>query len=593
MKRRVYLYRLSILVLLALFVPSMVFFVLFWHSSSDEISKNNEAYYQKIVETFKNDFEASVAVLQENAIQLTADSMEHDSVFYQGAELFRKELYWYIDAIRDLEDYYLRSRYGALYGGLYYYDIDKIIAKNTFSTSGYLQNVLDADNAENTFFDEEIYTEGKWIYGTTCGDHNANGSLLMGYGTKMGKNRDQALVFYTLSSKNFEEVTSVIYVEKGIDFYILNQSTNEIYLALSDQAEPGADPISQEDGVYRVESSKYPLSFVAHIREDSLQNSVMKYYLNMRNLLLLAAICLLGICLLVIFLAYRPVNNLIGELDYNDGNEFEMIRNIINERGSKIYEHEMLIMDLLINHLIYGVPISEKRLTRLGVTEKTKYYCVLILDGYVLLASDTECVSDEVGKCHARIFATNWQGEQRSVLILFMEENNMDEILQVLNNWLATHVTAAYNLLRGNIVDRVDDIRSSFLSCEDEKGGLQITEKVSDISPQGEKQKRLKKDILAYLEQHYRDEDLSQTKVADEFHISNYTLSRIFKSQVGVGFAEYINGKRLDTAKELLLTTDHSVREIALMVGVANEKYFFKVFKTSTGMTPTEFRAQE
>jgi len=592
MKRRVYLYRLSILVLLALFVPSMVFFLLFWSSSSDELSKNSEAYYQKIVESFMTDFEATAAVLQEKAVELTADSMDHNSVFYQGAELFRREAYWYIDAIRDLDEYYLQNRYGALYGGLYYYDIDKIIARSTYSTEGYVRHVLDAENADTAFFDADNFSEGNWIYGTTHGN-SPNGSLLMGYGTKMGKYRDNVLVFYTLSSENFDEVTSVIYREKGIDFYILNRDTDEICLALNGQAEAGVDLTGREEGVYRIDSEKLPLSFIAHIREDSLQNSAMKYYTNMRNLLLVAAIFLLGICLLVIFLAYKPVNNLIAELDYNDGNEFEMIRNIINERGTKIYEHEMLIMDLLINHLIYGVPISEKRLTRLGVTEKMKHYCVLILDGYVLLASDTECVSDAVSKCHARIFATNWQGEQRSVLILFMEEDNMEEVLRVINNWLVTHVTAAYNLLRGNLVDRVDDIRSSFLSCEDEKGGLQIHEKASDISPQGEKQKRLKKEILAYLEQHYRDEDLSQTKVADAFHVSNYTLSRVFKNQVGVGFAEYVNGKRLETAKELLLTTDHSVKEIALMVGMTNEKYFFKVFKTSTGMTPTEFRAQE
>ena len=78
MKRRVYLYRLSILVLLALFVPSMVFFLLFWSSSSDELSKNSEAYYQKIVETFMTDFEATAAVLQEKAAELTADSMDHN-----------------------------------------------------------------------------------------------------------------------------------------------------------------------------------------------------------------------------------------------------------------------------------------------------------------------------------------------------------------------------------------------------------------------------------------------------------------------------------------------------------------------------------
>lgn len=547
-----------------------------------------------MLKTFMTDFESSADVLQEKAIQITADSMDHDSVFYQGADLFRQEAYWYIDAIRDLDEYYLQSRYGSLYGGLHYYDIDKIIAKNTYSSESYLRYMLETNKADTAFFDIENYAEGEWVFGTTYNSNPANGQMLMGYGTSMGKNRDRTLVFYTLNRTNLEDVTTVAYGENGIDFYILNQNTNEIYLGPEDHTGFNTYLVDGDtEGFYRVDSSKLPLSFVAHIREDSLQNSVMRYYTNMRNLLLITAVCLIGVCILVIFLAYRPVNQLTEDLDYSGGNEFEMIRNIINEHGTKIYEQEMLIMDMLINHLIYGVPISEKRLTRLGVTEKTQHYCVLILDGHVLLSTDMECLSDEVSKHRARIFATNWHGERRSILILFMEENNIEDILQDLNNWLSTHVVAAYTLLRGNIVDSVDDIRSSFLSCANKKGSLEIANKVSDICPQGDKQKRLKNDILAYLDLHYRDEDLNQTKVADEFHISNYTLSRIFKSQVGVGFAEYINSKRLETAKELLLTTDHSVKEIALIVGMTNEKYFFKVFKTSTGMTPTEFRERE
>ena len=590
MKKRMYLYRLSILVIMVLFVPIMFFFFFFWQRSFDEMKKGNEAYYQKIAESFMNDFEERVAILQEHAIQLIATSMEPSSVFYKGYEGFAENDYWYTVAIRELNEHYLWSGYGTTYGGLYYYDNNRIISKHTYSPEQYFYYELGtsrADGLSNDFFIESNYTEQEWIYSTTNTEDTLNGSLLMGYGAALGKNRDKTLIFYAVNRENYEETVSVVYGESGISFYILDKETGEVFLALGNEIE------EHPEEVYRVDSSNLPLSFVVHIQEDSLQNNVMKYYRDMRIVLLITAVCLIGICLLVIYFAYRPVHELTAELDYSDGDEFDMIRSILNERGTRIYEQEMLIMDLLINHLVYGLPISEKRLAHLGVTAKVRQYSVLVLEGYVLLASETERISEEMNRLHARVFATNWQGEKKSVLILFMEENNIEVIVQALNDWLAEHVATEYTLLVGKMVEKVDDIRSSFLSCDDKMKGLKIKEKVSDLNPQGEKQKKLKDDILAYLEIHYREEDLSQTKVADEFQISNYVLSRVFKNQVGVGFAEYVSGKRLDLAKELLLTTSYSVREIALMVGISNEKYFFKVFKTSVGMTPTEFREKE
>ena len=180
-------------------------------------------------------------------------------------------------------------------------------------------------------------------------------------------------------------------------------------------------------------------------------------------------------------------------------------------------------------------------------------------------------------------------------MILFMKNHIIDELENWMNGWLNQYSIGEYVLYRGKVVDKLDDIRSSFLFCFEIKEGkekkLKVTkEEVKMLNPQEEQQRKLKEDILAYLEIHYRDEDLSQTKVADSFQISNYSLSRMFKNQVGVGFTEYVNAKRLELAKELLLTTSYSIREIALMVGFPNDNYFSRLFKASVGISATVFR---
>lgn len=46
----------------------------------------------------------------------------------------------------------------------------------------------------------------------------------------------------------------------------------------------------------------------------------------------------------------------------------------------------------------------------------------------------------------------------------------------------------------------------------------------------------------------------------------------------------------MEKVKELLVNTDNKVVDISLMVGYDNPRYFSKVFKQFTGMTPSEYR---
>ena len=139
------------------------------------------------------------------------------------------------------------------------------------------------------------------------------------------------------------------------------------------------------------------------------------------------------------------------------------------------------------------------------------------------------------------------------------------------------------------------DIWMCLKDCEDElsKNRSVETEKceVQKNNPAREmKRAKLREEIIEYVETHYRDIDLTQVQIADHFNISTYTLSRIFRNDVGIGFVAYVNAKRVEYAKELLLTTKESVHDIAVKSGFDNDNNFFKVFKANTGMSPTTFR---
>lgn len=83
---------------------------------------------------------------------------------------------------------------------------------------------------------------------------------------------------------------------------------------------------------------------------------------------------------------------------------------------------------------------------------------------------------------------------------------------------------------------------------------------------------------------------LSLTALAERFSYNPKYLSRIFHRNTGKTFKKYLNERRLEMAKRLLLSESGSVKYIARAVGFEDEYYFMRVFKNATGMSPKNFR---
>ncbi|MDD6137444.1 MAG: helix-turn-helix domain-containing protein [Lachnospiraceae bacterium] len=94
---------------------------------------------------------------------------------------------------------------------------------------------------------------------------------------------------------------------------------------------------------------------------------------------------------------------------------------------------------------------------------------------------------------------------------------------------------------------------------------------------------------LEYIKENY-NKDISLVDVAREVDISPYYFSKVFKDETGHNFIEYLTNLRIEKAKELLLQTDLSMKEICLMVGYADPNYFSRNFKKNVGVTPTEYK---
>ena len=89
---------------------------------------------------------------------------------------------------------------------------------------------------------------------------------------------------------------------------------------------------------------------------------------------------------------------------------------------------------------------------------------------------------------------------------------------------------------------------------------------------------------------HYSGQNLLSTAAAE----LNYTIpyiSAVFKAEFGINFKEYLLKCRINNAKKLLRTTDMSVSEVGSAVGYSDIKFFRKLFKKHTNMTPRQYKS--
>ena len=94
---------------------------------------------------------------------------------------------------------------------------------------------------------------------------------------------------------------------------------------------------------------------------------------------------------------------------------------------------------------------------------------------------------------------------------------------------------------------------------------------------------------MEYIENHLQ-EPLSIRLLSEQAGVSESHLSTSFKNEIGIGVAEYIRRKRIDTAKSLLQYTEFSCMEIAEYLCFSSDSHFSQVFSKYTGKTPREYR---
>lgn len=94
--------------------------------------------------------------------------------------------------------------------------------------------------------------------------------------------------------------------------------------------------------------------------------------------------------------------------------------------------------------------------------------------------------------------------------------------------------------------------------------------------------------VKAILEKEYRSAT-TQAQLAKRVNTNESKLRKVFKLVNNKTINEYLIGVRIEKAKEILETTDETVKAVAGKVG-CDVSNLVKQFKKTTGMPPMEWR---
>ncbi|NLO38217.1 MAG: helix-turn-helix transcriptional regulator [Ruminiclostridium sp.] len=77
-----------------------------------------------------------------------------------------------------------------------------------------------------------------------------------------------------------------------------------------------------------------------------------------------------------------------------------------------------------------------------------------------------------------------------------------------------------------------------------------------------------------------------------KYHISKYQICREFKKQFHISPIQYLNQRKIEAAKEILLQTNKPIIKISKMVGFENPNNLIRQFKKQCSVTPLVYRRQ-
>ncbi|MCD9023148.1 response regulator [Cohnella silvisoli] len=255
---------------------------------------------------------------------------------------------------------------------------------------------------------------------------------------------------------------------------------------------------------------------------------------------------------------------------------------------SNIKETIPLLADVLKDRIVLGVPSR----IRLKPGEAYSRIAYMQLGEQEEMKMSSLLQKEDTAAMKKQFFLTfqMWKAERLPVVEV---EQNMKRLY----GWVEKHARFANSKAAGIAEKRIEEILQTAVSFEEAAEFLWEL-LLERLEPQAgsrafEPPAPLFKQIDYYLKTNL-NRPIGLNHLSEHFKVSRTYLCNLFRKQAGASFLDYFNTLRMDKAKELIRERPELMfKEIAERIGFWDHHYFSRVFKTFTGLTPSEFRQAE
>ncbi len=256
------------------------------------------------------------------------------------------------------------------------------------------------------------------------------------------------------------------------------------------------------------------------------------------------------------------------------------------------FDHEADALDLEFNYNRYIVVYGEINTQNPDSSDSSS-------DAMGIYSSSIGMAKEIISR-HAPCQVVSIDPKHFAVVFLFNEEKPIASIMDLITEALEnarTMITSYFKTTLtfgiGSAVSAPLDIAVSFDEAKTAQSQSDNTQPIRLFSHIVGSNRRSGKDKLILTIQEYIDSNLNGklqlNEVAEVFGLSPAYLSVLFKKTTETGFSEYVYTKKIDRAKEMLLSGDMKIYEVADALGFESAYYFSKVFKKVDGHSPREY----
>jgi two-component system response regulator YesN len=221
-------------------------------------------------------------------------------------------------------------------------------------------------------------------------------------------------------------------------------------------------------------------------------------------------------------------------------------------RQESITAYDLIDPNFRTNFINYIETLNSEELTHLLNEIKQKIYSYKNIDGALIYE-----VCREVYEVFSYGMMKNYYAKKN-----LLDKEEFDRQF-----YLCGSVTEVFHRLNEDITSKIDQL------CQDKK--------LADKKPI-----RMAKQ---YIKEKYQL-PITLEEISSQIGFNSTYFSTLFKKETGQNFLEYLTDTRIQAAKQLLADTNRSVNQVSEEVGYIDIKHFTKVFKKSTGLTPSEYR---